>query len=164
MEADSLENEVGAACDNYIVIWQKGTLLLLQKVTTAEQNYNRGSRQLFTNKAALKEWHLWLNVQLSFFFSWPTVKTLNMSNLQNGSTPIKPDFFGRFNFTQTYKAVYRILKPIPCLIYMKIPWRKIPPNTILPESCMEAPVHWEMMDDIIWDQSSECSPPECQPT
>lgn len=68
MEADSLENEVGAACDNYIVIWQKGTLLLLQKVTAAEQNYNRGSRQLFTNKAALKEWHLWLNVQLSFFF------------------------------------------------------------------------------------------------
>lgn len=69
MEADSLENEIGTACDDYIVIWQKGTLLLLQKVTTAEQNYNRGSRQLFTNKAALKEWHLWLNVQLSFFLS-----------------------------------------------------------------------------------------------
>ena len=85
-----------------------------RKLTPAERNYDVGNRELLAVKLALEEWRHWLEGTKHPFVVWTDHK--NLIYLRDGKRLNSRQarwalFFGRFNFSITYRPSTRNMKP-----------------------------------------------------
>ena len=85
-----------------------------RRVSPAERNYDIGNREFLAVKLALEEWRHWLEGAEEPFVVWTDHK--NLSYIQtakrlNSRQARWSLFFGRFNFTLTYRPGSRNIKP-----------------------------------------------------
>ncbi|KAI4897624.1 hypothetical protein NFI96_008578 [Prochilodus magdalenae] len=135
-----------------------------RKLTLAEQNYDVGNRELLAVKAALEEWRHWLEGALHPFTiltdhrNLEYVRTARRLNARQARWAL---FFTRFNFTMTYRPGTKNVKADALSRLYDHPSTREAEKTILPASCIVAPILWAIMDEIQRAQTSEPPPPTC---
>ena len=85
-----------------------------RRLTPAEQNYDIGNRELLAVKLALEEWRQWLEGSLEPFLVWTDHKNLEYlrtAKRLNSRQARWALFFGRFNFTLSYRPGSKNIKP-----------------------------------------------------
>ncbi|KAL0148420.1 hypothetical protein M9458_056230 [Cirrhinus mrigala] len=132
------------------------------KLSSAEQNYDVGNRELLAIKLALEEWRHWLEGA-----QFPFTVITDHKNLQylQGAKRVNPRqarwalFFTRFDFHISYRpgtkntkadALSRLHQPDPI---------SDEPETILPQSVFLAPIQWSWDDQIQEATRHEPAPP-----
>ncbi|KAI2661157.1 Transposon Tf2-6 polyprotein [Labeo rohita] len=133
-----------------------------RKLSSAEQNYDVGNRELLAIKLALEEWRHWLEGA-----QFPFTVITDHKNLQylQGAKRVNPRqarwalFFTRFDFHISYRpgtkntkadALSRLHQPDPI---------SDEPETILPQSVFLAPIQWSWDDQIQEATRHEPAPP-----
>ncbi|KAI4881834.1 hypothetical protein NFI96_012615 [Prochilodus magdalenae] len=136
------------------------------KLTPAQQNYDVGNRELLAVKVALEEWRHWLEGALHPFTiltdhrNLEYVRTARRLNARQARWAL---FFTRFNFTMTYRPGTKNVKADALSRLYGHPSTREAEKTILPASCIVAPILWAIMDEIQRAQTSEPPPPTCPP-
>lgn len=116
VEVDASEVGVGAVLsqrsetDGQLHPWA----FFSRHLSPAEQNYDVGNRELLAVKLALDEWRHWLEGAELPFVVWTDHK--NLSHIQSAKRLNSRQarwalFFGRFNFTLTYRPGSKNTKP-----------------------------------------------------
>ena len=137
---------------------------LSKKLSSSEQNYDIGDRELLAVKVALEEWRHWLEGTSQPFQVWTDhknleyLKTAKRLNSRQARWAI---FFSRFNFTLSYRPGSKNVKP-DCLSRMyACDETDQEPKTILPESCFIAVLTWEVEGKVKAAAEGVTIPPEC---
>lgn len=114
MEVDASDTGVGAILSQE----QKGKLhpcaFYSRRLSSAEQNYDVGDRELLAIKLALEEWRHWLEGAAQPFVVWTDHKNLEYirsAKRLNARQARWALFFTRFQFTITYRPGSRNTKP-----------------------------------------------------
>ncbi|KAI4899012.1 hypothetical protein NFI96_015044, partial [Prochilodus magdalenae] len=116
-----------------------------------KQNYDIGNRELLAVKAALEEWRHWLEGALHPFTiltdhrNLEYVRTARRLNARQARWAL---FFTRFNFTMTYRPGTKNVKADALSRLYDHPSTREAEKTILPASCIVAPILWAIMDDV----------------
>ncbi len=121
-----------------------------KKLSSAEQNYDIGNRELLAIKLALEEWRHWLEGA-----NHPFVVITNHKNLQylRDAKRLNPRqarwvlFFTRFHFTITYRPGNRNCKA-DALSRLHSPDAPFEPEPILPPALIVSPIQWNINKDI----------------
>lgn len=121
---------------------------LSHRLSSAESNYDVGNRELLAVKLALEEWRHWLEGAELPFLVWTDHKNLEYiqsAKRLNSRQARWALFFGRFNFVLTFRPGTRNVKPDALSrMYGKEDTACLPPDTIVPTSCVVAAVSWEI--------------------
>ncbi|KAK3522503.1 hypothetical protein QTP86_016199 [Hemibagrus guttatus] len=116
-----------------------------QRLTAAEANYDVGNRELLAIKAALEEWHHWLEGARHLFQArWAL-------------------FFTRFVFTVSYRPGSKNGKADALSRQFEVPDESGQPDLILPATAVLAPVQWDLVEEIRWAHANEPPPTGCPP-
>ncbi|KAI4874420.1 hypothetical protein NFI96_032055 [Prochilodus magdalenae] len=135
-----------------------------RKLTPAERNYDLGNRELLAVKAALEEWRHWLEVTLhpfTIFTDHRNLEYMRTARRLNARQSRWALFFTRFNFTMTYRPGTKNVKADALSRLYDHPSTREAEKTILPASCIVAPILWAIIDEIQKAQASEPPPPTC---
>lgn len=120
---------------------------LSRRLSPAERNYDVGNRELLAVKIALEEWRHWLEGAEHPFVVWTDHKNLEYirsAKRLNARQARWSLFFGRFDFTLTYRPGTRNLKPDALSRLHDSPEVRDEPTAILPETRVIAAVTWEI--------------------
>uniref|UniRef100_A0AAY5L8U6 Gypsy retrotransposon integrase-like protein 1 n=1 Tax=Esox lucius TaxID=8010 RepID=A0AAY5L8U6_ESOLU len=138
-----------------------------QKLSAAERNYDIGDRELLAMVRALSAWRHWLEGSKHPFLVWTDHRNLEYMRAARRLTPRQARwamFFTRFVFTLTYRPGSKNVGA-DALSRQHDTWmmpeRPVDDAPVLPESCIVAPVVWELDGDIARAQRDEPSPPTC---
>lgn len=149
VEVDASDTGVGAVLSQRSGPDQKlhPCAFFFRKLTPAERNYDVADWELLAVKMALEEWRHWLESSKQPFVVWTDHK--NLSYIQSAKRLNSHQarwslFFGRFNFTFTYRPGSRNVKPDALSRQHSSKETNSRPNTILPASCVVAAVTWEI--------------------
>lgn len=117
------------------------------RLSSSEQNYSVGDRELLAVKLALEEWRHWLEGAVHPFLVWTDHK--NLSYIQsakrlNARQARWALFFGRFNFTLTYRPGSRNLKPDALSRQFTPADTPESSDPILPSTCIVAAISWDI--------------------
>ncbi|KAK3545273.1 hypothetical protein QTP70_002933, partial [Hemibagrus guttatus] len=107
-----------------------------RKLTATERNYDVGNRELLAIKAALEEWHHWL---------------------EGARHPFQ------FVFTVTYRPGSKNSKADALSRQFELANDPGKPEPILPATALLAPVHWDLMEEIRRAHANESPPASCPP-
>ncbi|KAJ8332896.1 hypothetical protein SKAU_G00417920 [Synaphobranchus kaupii] len=137
-----------------------------RKLSPAERNYDVGNRELLAVKLALEEWRHWLEGAEKPFVVWTDHK--NLAYLQtakrlNSRQARWALFFGRFNFTLTYRPGSKNVKPDALSRLFMASSEQEAPENILPGSCTVASVSWRI-EAIIKEALNEEPDPRSNPS
>ncbi|KAK3527262.1 hypothetical protein QTP86_018631, partial [Hemibagrus guttatus] len=137
-----------------------------RKLTVAEGNYDVGNRELLAIKAALEEWHHWLEGARH-----PFQVLTDHRNLEylRGAKRLNPRqarwaiFFTRFMFTVTYHPGSKNGKADALSRQFETANEPGEPDLILPATAILAPVQWDLMEEIRRAHANEPPPASCPP-
>ncbi|KAK3562994.1 hypothetical protein QTP86_013260 [Hemibagrus guttatus] len=137
-----------------------------QKLTAAECNYDVGNRELLAIKAALEEWHHWLEGARH-----PFQVLTDHRNLEylHGAKRLNPRqarwalFFTRFRFTVTYRPGSKNGKADALSRGFETTSESTRIKPILPVTAILAPVRWNLMEEIQRAHANEPPPAGCPP-
>ncbi|KAK3540704.1 hypothetical protein QTP70_034654 [Hemibagrus guttatus] len=138
-----------------------------RKLTSAEVNYDVGNRELLAIKAALEEWHHWLEGA-----HHPFQVLTDHRNLEylRGAKRLNPQqarwaiFFTRFAFTVTYRPGSKNGKADALSRQFEADNEPAQPDVILPATAILAPVQWNLIEEIRRAHTNEPPPAGCPPT
>lgn len=131
------------------------------RLSPSEQNYSVGDRELLAVKLALEEWRHWLEGAAHPFLVWTDHKNLayiQSAKRLNSRQARWALFFGRFNFTLTYRPGSRNVKP-DALSRQFSPTDALEcGDTILPPTCVVASITWEIESAVREAQRDQPDP------
>uniref|UniRef100_A0A8D0CUG7 Gypsy retrotransposon integrase-like protein 1 n=1 Tax=Sander lucioperca TaxID=283035 RepID=A0A8D0CUG7_SANLU len=116
---------------------------LSRKLSQAERNYDVGNRELLAVKLALEEWRHWLEGAEQPFIIWTDHKNLAYIQSAKQLNPRQARwalFFGRFNFSLSYRPGSRNVKPDALSRVHSAVDTGSNPETILPPTCSIAAI------------------------
>ncbi len=137
-----------------------------RKLTPAEQNYDVGNRELLAMKAALEEWHHWLEgakhpfTVLTDHRNLEYLKSAKRLNHRQARWAL---FFTRFDFRITYRPGSQNTKADALSRLYESSTSKPSQELILPSSIILAPIQWDIMTEIAEAQNADPSPAETPP-
>ncbi|KAK3545238.1 hypothetical protein QTP70_002190 [Hemibagrus guttatus] len=137
-----------------------------RKLTSAEVNYDEGNRELLAIKAALEEWHHWLEGARH-----PFQVLTDHRNLEylRGAKRLNPRqarwamFFTRFVFTVTYCPGSKNGKADALSRQFEPANEPGQPDVILPATAILAPVQWNLLEEFRRAHANEPPPAGCPP-
>uniref|UniRef100_A0A669CB49 Gypsy retrotransposon integrase-like protein 1 n=1 Tax=Oreochromis niloticus TaxID=8128 RepID=A0A669CB49_ORENI len=144
---------------------QKGKLhpcaFYSRHLSSAEQNYDVGDRELLAIKLALEEWRHWLEGAAQPFIVWTDHKNLEYirsAKRLNARQARWALFFTRFQFTITYRPGSRNTKPDALSRQFTASEETARDSPIIPPSCVIGALTWEIESAISEAQRTEPDP------
>ncbi len=153
VEVDASEVGVGA------VLSQRATsddkvhpcTFFSHRLSPAERNYDIGNRELLAVKLALEEWRHWLEGSGVPFVVWTDHKNLEyiQSAKRLNSRQVRwALFFGRFDFSISYRPGSKNIKPDALSRIFDNSDRPVSPECIIPERLVVSAVTWEIESKV----------------
>ena len=132
-----------------------------RRLSPAESNYDVGNRELLAVKLALEEWRHWLEGSEIPFIVWTDHK--NLAYIQSAKRLNSRQagwalFFGRFNFTITYRPGSKNVKPDALSRQFSSEESPSVSDTILPAALVVATLTWEVESAVREAQLEEPDP------
>lgn len=137
---------------------------LSKKLSSAEQNYDVGDRELLAVKVALEEWRHWLEGAQQPFQVWTDHKNLEYlksAKRLNSRQARWSIFFSRFDFVLSFRPGSKNTKPDSLSRMFDPDNSNQAPKTILPKSCFVSAFSWGIEDKVRAASVSVQVPPEC---
>lgn len=131
-----------------------------RRLSPAEHNYDVGNRELLAIKLALEEWRHWLEGAELPFVVWTDHKNLayiQSAKRLNSRQARWALFFGRFQFTITYRPGSKNVKPDSLSRQFDLSEISVP-DTILPTSCILGALSWQVESNVKKAQEAEPDP------
>ncbi|KAK3560881.1 hypothetical protein QTP86_022913 [Hemibagrus guttatus] len=138
-----------------------------RKLTAAEANYDVGNRELLAIKAALEEWHHWLEGARHPFQVLTDHRNLEYLRVAKRLNPRQARwalFFIRFQFMVTYRPGSKNGKADALSRKFETANKPILVEPILPATAILAPVLWNLMEEIQRAYAKDPLPAGCPPT
>ncbi|KAK6323383.1 hypothetical protein J4Q44_G00057220 [Coregonus suidteri] len=135
-----------------------------KKLSPAERNYDVGDRELLAVVQALKVWWHWLEGAQHPFLILTDHRNLEYIREARRLNPRQARwtmFLARFVFKITYIPGSQNGKADALSRRYDAEERSVEPTPILPESCLVAPVVWEVDAEIERALRTDPSPPQC---
>uniref|UniRef100_A0A3B1ID85 Gypsy retrotransposon integrase-like protein 1 n=1 Tax=Astyanax mexicanus TaxID=7994 RepID=A0A3B1ID85_ASTMX len=137
-----------------------------RKLNSAERNYDVGNRELLAMKYALEEWRHWLEGArhpFLIFTDHRNLEYIRAAKRLNSRQARWSLFFTRFNFSVTYRPGSKNGKAdaLSRMHSNSNNVHNINPKTILPPSCIVAPVLWDIDSEIQLEQTHDPIPSHC---
>uniref|UniRef100_A0A8C5N9Y2 Gypsy retrotransposon integrase-like protein 1 n=1 Tax=Gouania willdenowi TaxID=441366 RepID=A0A8C5N9Y2_GOUWI len=165
VEVDASDTGVGAVLSQRAVADNKlhPCAFFSRRLSPAERNYDIGNRELLAVKLALEEWRHWLEGAEQPFVVWTDHK--NLSYIQSAKRLNSRQarwalYFGRFNFTLTYRPGSRNTKP-DALSRQFSEEPVSDPEPILSPSRVIATVTWDIESLVKQAQNQRADPGNC---
>ncbi len=136
-----------------------------QKLSSAEQNYDIGNRELLAIKHALEEWRHWLEGARHPFVVYTDHRNLEYLREAKRLNPRQARWalFTRFHFTISYRPGTKNTKA-DALSRLHAPDDlSESPEPILPSSLIVSLIQWSLDEDIAAASVSDPAPPGCPP-
>lgn len=130
-----------------------------RRLTSAERNYSIGDHELLAVKLALEEWRHCLEGSQKPFLVWTDHKNLEYvksARRLNARQARWALFFGCFNFVLSYRPGSRNIKVNALSRQFSASEDSSPPETILPSSCLVAPLTWQIESQVL--KAQQCQP------
>ncbi|KAK6316198.1 hypothetical protein J4Q44_G00137220 [Coregonus suidteri] len=134
------------------------------KLSPAERNYDVGDRELLAVVQALKVWRHWLEGAQHPFLILTDHRNLEYIRAARRLNPRQARwnmFLTRFTFKITYIPGSQNGKADALSRRYDTEERSVEPTPILPESCLVAPVVWEVDAELERALRTDPSPPQC---
>ncbi len=134
------------------------------RLSPAERNYDIGNRELLAVKLALEEWRHWLEGSGVPFVVWTDHKNLEYiqsAKRLNSRQARWALFFGRFDFSISYRSGSKHIKPDALSRIFYISDRPVSPECIIPERLLVSAVTWEIESKLHTDLEGVTPPPGC---
>ncbi len=166
VEVDASEVGVGA------VLSQRATsddkmhpcAFFSHRLSPAERNYDIGNRELLAVKLALEEWRHWLEGSGVPFVVWTDHKNLEYiqsAKHLNSRQARWALFFGRFDFSISYRPGSKNIKPDALSRIFDHSDRPVSPECIVPEKLVVSAVTWEIESKVRTALEGVTPPPGC---
>ena len=169
VEVDASDVGVGAVLSQRAAVDQKlhPCAFFCHRLSPAERNYDIGNRELLAVKLALEEWRHWLEGTKQPFLVWTDHKNLEYIqsakrlNFRQASWAL---FLTRFNMSLSYRPGTRNVKPDALsLQFSEKEESTANPDTILPSTCLVAPLTWEIEERVRTSLGGHSGPSACPP-
>ncbi len=121
------------------------------RLSPAERNYDIGNRELLAVKLALEEWRHWLEGSGVPFVVWTDHKNLEYiqsAKRLNSRQARWALFFGRFDFSISYRPGSKNIKPDALSHIFDHSDRPVSPECIVPERLVVSAVTWEIESKV----------------
>ncbi len=166
VEVDASEVGVGA------VLSQRATsddklhpcAFFSHRLSPAERNYDIGNRELLAIKLAWEEWRHWLEGSGFPFVVWTDHKNLEYiqsAKHLNSRQARWALFFGRFDFSISYRPGSKNIKPDALSRIFDHSDRPVSPECIVPERLVVSAVTWEIESKVRTALEGVTAPPGC---
>ena len=122
------------------------------RLSPAEVNYDIGNRELLAVKLALEEWRHWLEGSGVPFIVWTDHKNLEYirtAKRLNSRQARWALFFGRFDFTLSYRPGSKNIKPDALSRLFERSDRTATPEPILPGTIIISALRWEVESKVL---------------
>ncbi|KAL0177380.1 hypothetical protein M9458_026274, partial [Cirrhinus mrigala] len=122
------------------------------RLSSAESNYDIGNRELLAVKLALEEWRHWLEGSGVPFMVWTDHKNLEYirtAKRLNSRQARWALFFGRFDFTLSYRPGSKNVKPDSLSRIFDRSDRPSTPESIFSETLIVSTLSWELSSGVI---------------
>uniref|UniRef100_A0A3Q3ALY7 Gypsy retrotransposon integrase-like protein 1 n=1 Tax=Kryptolebias marmoratus TaxID=37003 RepID=A0A3Q3ALY7_KRYMA len=132
-----------------------------RRLTPAEKNYDVGNRELLAIKLALEEWRHWLEGCKTPFIIWTDHKNLAYLQTAKRLNPRQARwslFFGRFNFTITFRPGSKNVKPDALSRLWASPDATDVEEPIISPSLIIGALTWDIEREIQEAQQAEPDP------
>ncbi len=165
VEVDASTSDVGA-----VLSQQQGNPRLhpcaafSRKLSSAEQNYDIGNRELLAIKLALEEWRQWLEGARHPFVVYTDHLNLEYLREANRLNPRQARwalFFTRFYFAISYRPGTKNTKADALSRLHSPDDLSETPEPILPSSLIVSPIQWSLDEDIAAASVSDPTLPGC---
>ncbi len=116
-----------------------------RRLSPAERNYDIGNKELLAVRLALGEWRHWLEGSAQPFLVWTDHKNLEYIRSAKRLSSRQARwalFFGRFNFTLSYRPGSKNVKPDALSRLFGAPEGELTAETILPEEMVVGALSW----------------------
>ncbi len=116
-----------------------------RRLSPAERNYDIGNKELLAVRLALGEWRHWLEGSAQPFLVWMDHKNLEYIRSAKRLSSRQARwalFFGRFNFTLSYRPGSKNVKPDALSRLFGAPEGELTAETILPEGMVVGALSW----------------------
>uniref|UniRef100_A0A8C1QTJ1 Gypsy retrotransposon integrase-like protein 1 n=1 Tax=Cyprinus carpio TaxID=7962 RepID=A0A8C1QTJ1_CYPCA len=136
------------------------------RLSPAERNYDIGNRELLAVKMALEEWRHWLEGSGVPFIVWTDHKNLeyiSTAKRLNSRQARWALFFGRFDFTISYRPGSKNIKPDSLSRIFDRSERPSTPECIFPETLVVSTLTWEIESKVKTALEGVMPPPGCPP-
>ncbi|KAG1953738.1 retrotransposable element [Pimephales promelas] len=136
------------------------------RLSPAESNYDIGNRELLAVKLALEEWRHWLEGLGVPFIVWTDHKNLEYirtAKRLNSRQARWALFFGRFDFTLSYRPGSKNIKPDSLSRIFDRSDRPSTPECILPENLFISTFTWEVESKVKKALEGVTPPTRCPP-
>ncbi|XDV33933.1 hypothetical protein PO909_004169 [Leuciscus waleckii] len=153
VEVDASEVGVGAVLSQRSSTDEKmhPCAFLSHRLSPAERNYDIGNRELLAVKLTLEEWRHWLEGSGVPFIVWTDHKNLEYirsAKRLNSRQARWALFFGRFDFTLSYRPGSKNIKPDSLSRIFDRSERPVTPECILPETLFVSTLTWEVESKV----------------
>uniref|UniRef100_A0A8C6VZ26 Gypsy retrotransposon integrase-like protein 1 n=1 Tax=Nothobranchius furzeri TaxID=105023 RepID=A0A8C6VZ26_NOTFU len=131
-----------------------------RRLSSAEQNYDVGDRELLAIKLALEEWRHWLEGAEHPIIIWTDHKNLAYLKEAKRLNPRQSRwslFFSRFTFIISFRPGSKNVKP-DALSRQYASDKDTQPTTILPASCIVGAIAWDITNKVLEAQRLEPDP------
>ncbi len=136
------------------------------RLSPAERNYDIGNRELLAVKLALEEWRHWLEGAGVPFIVWTDHKNLEYiraAKRLNSRQARWALFFGRFDFSISYRPGSKNIKPDALSRVFDQSERPSSPEFIIPQKIVGSMVTWEIESRVRTALQGVMPPPGCPP-
>jgi len=169
VEVDASEVGVGAVLSQRAATDDKmhPCAFFSHRLSAAERNYDIGNRELLAVKLALEEWRHWLEGSGVPFIVWTDHKNLEYirsAKRLNSRQARWALFFGRFDFSLSYRPGSKNIKPDALSRIFDRSERPSTPECILPERLIVSSLTWEVESKVHTALEGVTPPPGCPPS
>ena len=163
VEADASDTGVGAVLSQRSPSDHKlhPCAFFSRRLSPPERNYDVGNRELLVVKLALEEWRHWLEGAALPFIVWTDHRNLayiQSARRLNSRQARWALFFGRFDFSLTYRPGSQNGKPDALSRLYSPEDPSTEPTTILPPACRIATLTWEVGSAVLLAQGQQPDP------